>query len=471
MFNNTRISILNSRFQHQCDMMVDIQGYQGLLSLDYGVNLPVSKRSYCSWSAILKGNIYFRIDQRLFKPILIKEWDSYLEFKLFELWRNNVVERVDELFDFFIYEWGENIKINDAGAVAVIVSPDNTIGEYDDKLIMVKSECKIGDIITYQEKKHLIFYPVEHHTNSYVGRIRSCNHRIAFNYTGDVEWFDVLIESKTFDIEEGKVISLPSGQIIVWLQENVESIKVALNQRFLNTGRAWQVTGIDRTKPGLMKLFCELTLSNADDDFTLGIADYKKYLHSYELSIANTQPVGVALRQTTQLIFVLKDNGTQVTTLPEITCTSSYTAIATVDNTGLITGVSNGTAAITALLTKYPDVKVNISVAVSGVIVPSYSIILVANPAEITLGSSFAKVVTATLYENGTKITAQPVTWSITNENGTATTKANISSYTDTTCSVKAPENYDNIDEVVVVTAALKSDSSVKGNISLRIVM
>ena len=285
-----------------------------------------------------------------------------------------------------------------------------------------------------------------------------------------MEWFDVLLESETYDIVENKVISLPSGQILVWLQENTESTKVALNQRFLNTGRAWQVTGIDRSKPGLMKLFCELTLSNSDDDFTLGIADYKKYLHSYELSIANTQPVGVALGQTTQLLFVVKDNGTQVSTLPEITCTSSDTAIAAVSNAGLITGVANGSATITAFLTKYPDVKITIPISVTGQVAPSYSIVLIANPAEVTLGGSVPRTVTATLYNNGTQITALPVTWSIKNQDGTATTKASIASYTDTTCKVSAPEDYDNIDAVVVVSAVLKSDSSVTGSIGLTIV-
>lgn len=470
MFQNTRISILNSRFQKQCDLMIDLQGYQGLLSLDYGVNLPLSKRSFCGLNTTFQDDMYFRIGSRLFKPILFKEWDSYLECKLFELGRNNVVQRVDELFDFFLYEWGESIKINDTSTVAVIVSPDSAIGEYDDKLIMVKGECKIGDLVTYLEKKHLIFYPVEHHTNSYVGRIRSCNQHIAFNYSGDVEWFDVLLESETYNIVENKVISLPSGQILVWLQENTESIKVALNQRFLNTGRAWQVTGIDRSKPGLMRLFCELTLSNTDDDFTLEIADYKKYLHSYELSIANTQPVGVALGQTTQLLFVVKDNGTQVTTLPEITCTSSDPAIAAVSNAGLITGVANGSATITAYLTKFPDIKITIPITVTGQVAPSYSLVLVANPAEVTLGGSVPRTVTATLYNNGTLITALPVTWSIKNQDGTATTKASIASYTDTTCKVSAPEDYDNIDAIVVVSAVVKSDSGITGSINLKIV-
>lgn len=469
MFNNTRISILNSRFQKQSDMMIDLQGYQGLLSLDYGVNLPLSKRCFCGSMTTFQDDIYFRIGSSLFKLILIKEWDTYLEFKLYELRRNNVVQRVDELIDFFLYEWGESIKINDTSTVAVIVSPDSTIGEYDDKLIMVKAECRIGDIVTYQEKKHLIFYPVEYHTNSYVGRIRSCNQHIAFNYSGDVEWFDVLLESETYDIVENKVISFPSGQILVWIQENEESIKVALNQRFLNTGRAWQVKGIDRSKPGLMRLFCELTLSNSDDNFELGIADYKKYLHSYELSIANTQPVGVEIGQTTQLLFVVTDSGSQVTTLPEFICISSDETVATVDKTGLITGVANGTTNITASIKGYPEVTMSISVVVSGTLAPSYSIVITYEEgAELIIGG-YEVTYTANVYNNGAPIDTQPVSWSLTNSDGTATTKANIISFTDTTCILTAPDVYANLTKTVVLTAKLQSDDNVTGNISIMI--
>lgn len=466
MFADKRIVILSNKFIKLTEIMADVQGYKSTVPLDYNVTLPISKRVFCNPNSHLYKDIYFRINGKLFKPILVKEWDSYVEIYLYELRRDNVVERIDQIFDFFLFEWGEEVSINGLHTSAVVIDADNKIGEYDDKLLMVKPECKLGDLITYQEKKHLIFFPVEHNTQSYASRIRGCNHRIAFNYFGDTEWFDVLIESKTFDIVENQYISLPSGQILMWLQENEESTKIALNQRFLNTGRAWEVTGIDRTRPGLMKLFCELSLTNSDDNFELGIADYYKYFHSYELSIANTQPVGVELGLTTQLLFVLKDNGTQVATLQDITCISSNTTIATVDNTGLITGVANGTASITATLIDYPEITMNISVEVSGEVPLSYSIILTASSTELILGG-FERTITATVYENGTAITGQPVTWVLTNQDGTATTKANITTYTGSTCKVKAPENYDVIGEYVVVKATLQSDSSVVGTIEL----
>lgn len=64
-------------------------------------------------------------------------------------------------------------------------------------------------------------------------------------------------------------------------------------------------------------------------------------------------------------------------------------------------------------------------------------------------------------------ITGQPVNWELTNQDGTPTTKANISTYTDITCKVKAPENYDVLGEYVVVKATLQLDSSVVGSIEL----
>ncbi|MDD3137750.1 MAG: hypothetical protein PHX08_02105 [Lachnospiraceae bacterium] len=143
------------------------------------------------------------------------------------------------------------------------LNASETIGEYQDKLIFSKQELKMGDVITYEEESYFIFFPEEHKKHSYVGRARKCNHRIAFNFFGDVQWFETIIQAKTFDTDSEKFITLPEGKIEVWLQENEISEKITLQQRFLNTNQAWQVTGIDRTQNGLVRLFCELTASKS----------------------------------------------------------------------------------------------------------------------------------------------------------------------------------------------------------------
>lgn len=165
---------ISEKQKYKTEIMANVQGYKSTIPLDYEVSLTISKRVFCDPNVHLHENIYFIFNSKLFKPILVKEWDSYIEIYLYELRRDNVVQRVDELIDFFLYEWGEAIIINDIHTVAVVLDADNRIGEYDDKLVMVKPKCKQGDIVTYKEKKYLIFFPVDHNTNTFVGRIRSC---------------------------------------------------------------------------------------------------------------------------------------------------------------------------------------------------------------------------------------------------------------------------------------------------------
>ena len=470
MFNDTQITMLDGKFNILETIFADVQGYSDSAAFDYGVTLELSKRVFCSPFTEFTKDVYFRIGEKLYKPIYAIEWDSYMEIRLYHMRRENVANTIDGLFDFFLFDAGTPVTVNGASTAAVVLDADKNLGEYDDKNIMVKSAFKTGDVVEYQGGKHLVFSQVDKNTNSYAARLRRCNHRIAFNYKGDVQWFDVFIEAKVFDIEEGKVISLPQGNIIVWVQENEQSTKVALTQRFINTGRAWQVTGIDRTKPGLMRLYCELTATTSDDDMVHEIADYYKYAHNYAVSVSNQQPVEIALGETTQLIFTVTDNGAAVSTLPAFTCTSSSEAIATVSNTGLITGVANGEATITAAITGYPDAKVTISAKVTGSVTPSYSVaITFKNSAQIKVGSS-AKPFTAVIYENGTAITTKSVTWSVKNKDYTGETMAALSDMTGTTCKLSVPNNNAYIGYSVVLNATLADDSTVFCNLDVLII-
>ncbi|WP_444645007.1 Ig-like domain-containing protein [Caproiciproducens sp. R1] len=470
MFNDTPITVLDSKFNIVKTIFADMQGYSGSAAFDYGVTLELSKRVFCSPFTEFTEDVYFRIGEKLYKPICAIEWDSYMEIRLYRMRRQNVTNTIDGLFEFFLFDAGAPVTINGASSAAVVLDADKSLGEYDDKNIMVKSAFKTGDVVEYQGGKHLVFSQVEKKTNSYAARLRRCNHHIAFNYKGDVQWFDVFIEAKVFDIEEGKVISLPQGNIIVWVQENDQSTKVALNQRFINTGRAWQITGIDRTKPGLMRLYCELTVTTADDDMVHEIADYYKYAHHYAISISNQQPVEVVLGGTTQLIFTVTDNGAAISTLPAFTCTSSNEAIATVSNTGLITGVANGEATITVAITGYPDTAIKISAKVTGTVTPSYSVaITFKNTAQIKVGG-FPKPFTAVVYENGTAITTKSVTWSVKNKDYTGDSMTTLSDMTGTACKLAALDNTAYIGHTAVLTATLADDSTVFFNLDVLII-
>jgi len=462
MFANTKITVLNSNFTPIKVIKADVQGFSGTMSFDFGVQLEISKRVFCKPYHFLKAPVYFRIGGQLYKPFIHKEWDRYDEIYLYQMRRNNV-ETIDELMDFFLFDRGEVIEINQVTTAAMVLDDTERIGEYQDKIILSKQELKRGDLIRYRGEPYLLFFPVDHKKNSYIGRIRECNHKIAFNFFGDVQWFDVILESKTFDVNSGNYISLPEGKIEVWLQENEKSTRVSLQQRFLNTNRVWKVTGIDRTKPGIMRFFCELTESNTDDNFELGIVDYYKYTHQYRISISNIQPMGITVGNTVQLSVAIKDNGSVVTPMPSITYTTSNEEIATVNEEGVVTAIREGTVIVTARLTEYPEVIASTEIQVSkGTPEPAnYSIKISYGSSPMIRVGGFGTNVSAVVYANGVVVSDKAVDWSVTNQDGSSKPKVQILDVKDTSCRIQGTDDTDNIGSVVIVKATMREDSDV----------
>lgn len=366
---------------------------------------------------------------------------------------------IDEMIDFLLFEKGENIQINSVSQKAFILEAAEKINQDADKYIHCKFEIKTGDIIDYRNKKYIISSQIIKSTNSYSAKLKQCTYSIAFNFTGNVKWFNTYIETKVMDIETNQYMSLASGTIVVTIQENANSKNIALAQRFINTGRAWEVTGIDRSNIGLIRLYCDLTGKTADDDMVNEIADYNKYAHNYAISVSNQQPVGVAVGATAQLIFVVTNGTSAVTPQLDLICTSSAQAVATVTNTGLITGIAAGTAVITCTIAEYPNVSVQVNIEVKATVADSYSITISGNT-KLKVGGSNSTY-TSTIYNNGTAVSGKAVTWSIRNADTSTTARATISSYTDLTCKAKAPDISDSIGAKVILKATLSDNSNI----------
>lgn len=458
MFFNKKILILDQDFSPIKEIKADIQGYSAAIQFEYQVSLGISKRMFCRPDSIYELPVYLRMDGKLYKPFVYKEWDSYFELYLYRMRRDNVIKSIDELIDFFILDRGEAIDINGSPTAAVVLDAEERIGVYNDKVIICKDELKRGDIISYKEAKRLIFYPVDHNMQSYSGRARECNHNIAFNFAGNVMWFDVILESQTYDVDTGNVINLPEGKIEVWMQENEESTCVKLEQRFLNTGRAWKVIGIDRARPGLMRLFCELTESNSNDNFELGVADYYAYVKEYSITVNHAQPISITVGNTLQLSVSVQENQTTVTD-KTVLYESSDEAIFKISETGLITAITEGNATVTVMLED--DLKVT---ATAEIIVEAAEITPANYRIELTGNSSlklgFPRTITAKIFENEAEVSNKSVIWSIRNGDGSNIVKAEIYDTTSTSCEVLA-ENEDYIGDTIFVVATLADDVTV----------
>ena len=194
------------------------------------------------------------------------------------------MQDIDGMIDFFLYEKGESITINGVEQVALVINAVDKITYYNDKMIRCKCQIETGDPVEYGASNYIIISQIDRSEKTYKARIRKCSYRIAFNWSGNIKWFDCIEESKVFDVSSGTYISLPTGSINIFVQNNSDARDIALNQRFYVTNQPFKVTGIDKSQEGLIKLNCALdSISTQYDDVENNIADRWRYEISHEL--------------------------------------------------------------------------------------------------------------------------------------------------------------------------------------------
>lgn len=357
---------------------------------------------------------------------------------------------IDNDIDYLIAQAGKEIVINGKTATGIIGSmSDNKV--YDDKKIITRSAIDRGNIIDYSNGRYLVISEINdmRFDTYFKGVMRRCNYNIKFNFGGDIKEFPAIIETQVLDIDTGKFISVPSGKIIVTMQDNTETQKIKLQDKFIKMGSAWQIQGIDKSKVGLLILHCDITsFSSADDQENEVINGLT--LHNYSISITNGTTANITKGNTLQLNVIVKDDSTEIIN-PSLTYQSSDTNIITIDNMGLITGVLEGSALITVTFVDDPSKTATITINVEAITeTPRYSITITGN-AEMDMGVT--GTYTAKFFNNGVEVTDKTGLWSINN-----TAFANIQSQTGNSCVVKSS---DLSDSTFILKCTLSDDSSV----------
>jgi hypothetical protein len=367
---------------------------------------------------------------------------------------------IETMMDFFLREKGELIQINGAQQTALIRDAVNKIQSGDEKIIRAAVPLHTGDFIDYRDERYLITSEIDHNEQSYRSRIRKCNYSIAFNWNGNVKWFDAIVEGKSFSVDTGSVISFPDGKIQVYLQDNADTRTITLSQRFYNTHQPFKVEGIDRTVNGIIKLSCILVfISTSDDDVENNIADRWKYevVHTYALTIDNGTEANVLINDILLLNCTVTDDGDPISN-PSITFSSSDPNIVSVDNQGKVMGIEAGQATITAKLTYYLAVQATIQIATVETLTHTYTISISGNPT-IKVGQSASYI--SQIYDNGSEVFDQSVQWSLRNQDGTTPIMGSITASTGSSATVTAGNNSSYYNKYIVLTAVLTSDPTI----------
>jgi len=371
------------------------------------------------------------------------------------------LQDIDSMIDFFLYEKGEGITLNGAEQVASVMDTVDKITYYDDKLIRCKCQIKTGDIVEYNNLKYIIISQIDKEENSFRARMRKCSYRIAFNWSGNIKWFDCIEESKVFDVTTGTYISVASGNIYVTVQNNSDTRTIALDQRFFVTNQPFKVTGIDKSQEGLIKFNCALDLFNAQyDDIENNIVDRWRYEtgHTYTLTINNGDAANVLLNDIIQLNLSATDNGTVVAN-PIVTFTSSDLNTVSVDNTGKVMGIASGQAIITAKLTYHDTISDSITITTVETFTHSYTI-MITGSATVKLGQSKSYV--AQFYDNGIEVFDKSAVWTIRNQDGTTSPLyATITTSTGNSVTIKGNSSSTYVNKYIVLKATLSDDEAV----------
>lgn len=348
-------------------------------------------------------------------------------------------------FNYLLDSIGQDVLLNDSAIRALITNRDiGTVVDFDDKNISTLEPIKRGDMVTWNDKKYLIITETEQKRyTKYKAIMRHCNYSIKFVIDGELYEFDAIIESESLYITNG-VISFPMGKIVVTLQENEDTLKLELGKRFIKMGFPWQITGIDRSKKGLVILKCDIDVFKHGDDEENEIADADQ-LVTWSIAITNTDTT-ISKGDKLQLNVVVKKNDAVVT--EPVVFESSDPSIASVNTSGLVTAHEEGYVTITVRLERDTNIFDTILLEVEEKI-EKYIII----NGKDTIVYNSSQEYTAYSYV-GNKPTYESVNWTIVE----GSSRVQIISLSDLKIKLKATSS----SGTVILQASLKSDPTIK---------
>jgi len=327
-----------------------------------------------------------------------------------------------------------------------------------------------GDIVIW-ENKTWISLIVDNLDGIYFrGKIKKCESSLKWldstGATKEAYFTSTSTSDKVLGIAEDKIMILPNERRYIAIQNNTDTIKIVKNQRFvLDNGRCWRIVNLDTMLTGIIEITLEETELNLElDDVINRVAN--RFSNDYSIEISNGTSINLVSSGTLQLNVVTKNNGT-VMSLP-VTYSSLDVIKATINGTGLITSIANGTVTIKASLQSDPTIFATVSIIVSSVVTPTNSIsISGVNSIKVTQ----TQIESGNIMNNGVVDGSKTIIWSLFGSDGvSATTLATITSQTGTNVTIKGNSVSPYLYGDVVLKAICIQDNSIVATKTIHIV-
>ncbi|WP_338433414.1 Ig-like domain-containing protein [Clostridium tyrobutyricum] len=255
---------------------------------------------------------------------------------------------------------------------------DDKNNSEDQKYFITATTLKQGDIINYEDMSYIVLTKNENINAVYdLYTIEKCNYDINFAIDNVIFPEVSIITNKSLDLETGQWVILPANKILITVQANSITNNIKVADRFIKFKQAWSVEGVDYTKNGILAIQAKQDTIQSEDDLIneipAGAATYNPIVS------ATPNPLNVNIDSTVQITATVTVNGTNVEN-PTLIYTSNNKDIATVDNTGLVTGISEGNTNITISYVGIDDNTYSTTISASVVALPQHNYTLEVTP-------------------------------------------------------------------------------------------
>ena len=280
----------------------------------------------------------------------------------------------DKIFPFVKKEFGKEVSIDSVDGVknikAIAYIKNRSISGqtyFNDKVIYCEKEIKPGDVIKCEDVSYICIRQMAKHKNYWVTTIRQCDFITKFVVGTEAKVTSSYFMNQSFKILEGLNIVSSDSKIICVIPDYAWTNNLVINQKFIQFGFRWLISGIDKTNKGLVYIHADRDEPASSSENASGIPD-GSVIYSTQilwgqfpgyLEEGNKYPIEAKLyKQLSDLTWVPTDE--------KIVYRTSDSSIAYVDNnTELLNCVKKGKTRVYAEYMNdysksiYKDIEVN----------------------------------------------------------------------------------------------------------------
>ncbi|OAA90136.1 Ig-like domain-containing protein [Clostridium coskatii] len=304
---------------------------------------------------------------------------------------------------FMINQFGKTIEYKHGTTFLGIVQEiDDKLQSIDSKYLLTVEDLKQGTEISCDDVNYLVMTRNEKVNGVYYKyTIQKCPYDINFVAGGVLQRIPSIIQTKTIDIQTNQSIILPEGKIIITISRNNTTNKIAVNDRFIAMGSAWKISGLDKSCEGIIKVNADIDQIMTGDDIINEIPNNTQK-PSYSFTV-NPASVSIKKGQTQQLTVVVSENGTQIEN-PTLIYKSNNDNIVTISDTGMITGIGEGSCNIKiSYIGDYNTASTSINIEVAPA-EAEHNYVLSVSPESINIDNGKTQQITAIVSDKGTAI-------------------------------------------------------------------